>query len=67
MSMTLLGFLISTLLFIIYINDLADVFGPSLTVKLFADDVNMYINIGDIISFVLLQDGLNTLSRLLGL
>ena len=38
-------------------------FGPGLTVKLFADDVKIYINIGDIDSFVLLQDGLNALSR----
>ena len=50
------------LLFLIYINDLTDVFGPNLTVKLFADDVKIYINIGDINSFVLLQDGLNAFS-----
>ena len=49
--------------YIIYINDLADVFGPGLTVKLFADDVKICINIDDINSFELLQDGLNALSR----
>jgi hypothetical protein len=39
------------------------VFGPGLTVKLFADDVKICINIDDINSFELLQDGLNALSR----
>jgi prepilin signal peptidase PulO-like enzyme (type II secretory pathway) len=57
------GSVLGPLLFTIYIHDLADVFGPSLTVKLFADDVKIYINVGDIISFVLLQDGLKALSR----
>ena len=35
----------------------------SLTVELFADDVDIYINIDDIDSFELLQDGLNAFSR----
>ena len=32
-------------------------------VSLFADDVEIYINIGDINSFELLHDGLNAFSR----
>jgi hypothetical protein len=35
----------------------------SLTVELFADDVEIYIIIGDINSFELLQDGLNAFSK----
>jgi hypothetical protein len=57
------GSFLRHLLFIIYINDLADVFGPSLTVGLFADDVKIYIIIGDINSSELLHDCLNALSR----
>ena len=57
------GSVLGPLLFIIYIIDLADVLGRGLTVELFADDVKIYVNIGDINSFVLLQDGLNALSK----
>ena len=36
------------LLFLLYINDIVDLFGNDLTVKLFADDVKMYVNISDV-------------------
>ena len=36
------------LLFLLYINDIVDLFGNGLTVKLFADDVKMYVNISDV-------------------
>jgi len=35
-------------LFLIFINDIVDIFGSSLTVKLFADDVQMYAIINDV-------------------
>ena len=56
------GSVLGPLLFLIYINDLVDVFGSGLTVKLFADDVKIYTIIGDIISFEMLQTGLDALS-----
>jgi hypothetical protein len=50
-------------LFLIYINDFADLFGTDLTVKLFADDVKMYVNISDVNNVNLLQEGLSSLSQ----
>jgi hypothetical protein len=51
------------MLFLVYINDLAEVIGNKLTVKMFADDVKIYVSISDIDSTVLLQDGLDAVSR----
>jgi len=42
-----------------FINDIADIFGSSLTVKLFADDAKMYAIINDVNDSVLLQEGLD--------
>ena len=55
------GSVLGLMLFLIYINDLVDVFGSNLTVKLFADDVKIYVNICDIASSSDLQMGLNAL------
>jgi len=41
------GSVLGPLLLLIYINDLVDVFGKFLTVKLFADDVKVYVIIDD--------------------
>jgi len=48
-------------LFLIFINDIVDIFGSGLTVKLFADDVKMYAIINDVNDSVLLQEGLDAL------
>lgn len=57
------GSVLGPLLFLLYINDIVDLFGNNLTVKLFADDVKMYINISDVKNVNILQDGLFALSR----
>ena len=49
--------------FYFYINDIVDLFGNDLTVKLFADDVKMYVNISDVKNVNILQEGLFALSR----
>jgi len=36
------GSVLGPVLFLIFINDIVDIFGSGLTVKLFADDVKMY-------------------------
>ena len=46
-------------LFLIYINDLIYVFGNSLSVKLFADDVKVYAVLDSDVKVHLLQEGLS--------
>ena len=57
------GSVLGPLLFLLYINDIVDLFGNDLTVKLFADDVKMYVNISDVKNVNTLQEGLFALSR----
>jgi len=42
------GSVLGPVLFLIFINDIVDIFGSGLTVKLFADDVKMYAIINDV-------------------
>jgi hypothetical protein len=56
------GSVLGPLLFLIFINDLVDVFDSKLNVKLFADDVKIYVVLNDIGSSSLLQSGLDKLS-----
>jgi len=55
------GSVLGPVLFLIFINDIVDIFGSGLTVKLFADDVTIYATINDVNYSVLLQEGLDPL------
>ena len=56
------GSVLGPLLFLLYINDLVDVFDSKLKVKLFADDVKVYVVLDNINSGELLQSGLDNLA-----
>ena len=57
------GSVLGPVLFLLYINDLADLFGPGLSVKLFADDVKIYAVINDVSDIDALQAGLDLLCK----
>jgi len=54
------GSVLGPVLFLIFINDIVDIFGSGLTVKLFADHVKIYAIIMMSMT-VLLQEGLDAL------
>ena len=39
------GSVLAPLLFLVFINDLCDIFGPDIKIKLFADDAKIYMSI----------------------
>ena len=51
------------MLFIVYTDDLVDVFGHILNAKIFVDDVKNYVSIGGIDSVNILQDSLAALAK----
>lgn len=57
------GSVLGPILFLIYINDIVDIFGKDLTAKLYADDVKMYTVIDDIRCIASLQSDLDRLGR----
>ena len=56
------GSVLGPVLFLVYVNDLVDLFGPGLTVKMFADDVKIYAIINDVHDTVAFQAGLDALN-----
>jgi len=55
------GSVLGPVLFLLYINDLVDLFGRGLTTKLFADDAKIYSVIKDVDDSRMLQAGLDAL------
>ena len=51
------------LLFILYINDIVDLFPENVIVKLFADDVKIYMEVADVSDMFILQDSINFISE----
>jgi len=51
-----------TVLFLLFIKDLEELFYSNITVKLFADDVKIYIVINDIVDVNMSQKGLDSLA-----
>ena len=55
------GSVLGPVLFLLYINDIVDLFGGGLTVKMFADDVKIYAVINNISDANHFQKGLKSL------
>ena len=51
------------ILFLVFINDMVDLFGCGSNLKLYADDVTMYTAIYDLSSVGVLQSGLDKLNE----
>ena len=51
------------MLFLVFTNNVADLFGSDLNVKLYADDVKMYTAILKINSVAILRSGLDKLNE----
>ena len=57
------GSVLGPLVFINFINDIVDIFGSGLSVKLYADDVKLYLVIDDVECSQTLQQGLIELGK----
>ena len=51
--------------FLLFINDIVEEFGDFLSVKLFADDVKMYVVMDDVNKSFVLQSGLDILCNVM--
>jgi len=56
------GSVLGPVLFLLYINDIVDLFGEGLSAKLFADDVKIYGVINDVLDVIRFQTGLDALN-----
>lgn len=57
------GSVLGPILFLVFINDIGDLFGNNLNLKLYADDVKMYTAISEISNVDVLQNGLLKLNE----
>ena len=55
------GSCLSPILFLMFINDLPKLINPSIKIKIFADDVKMYVRIESLLDELSLQNALNKL------
>ena len=56
------GSVLDPLIFLLFVNDLEQLFDRKITVKLFADYVKLYIIVRDILDSATLQKGLDDLT-----
>jgi len=55
------GSVLGPLLFLLYINDITDMFADNIAIKLFADDIKIYMEIADNSQAAIFQDRINSI------
>jgi len=56
------GSVLGPLLFVIYINDITDLFPSAVNIKLFADDIKIYLELTDIFTMRTLQNSIDDIN-----